>query len=56
VATNEEIARRYADASCRIDLDAMAALRHPEWQVLSAPDWRSAWVEGVAAAGSAPDR
>ena len=33
MATNEEIARRYADASCRIDLDAMAALRHPEWQV-----------------------
>jgi hypothetical protein len=32
VPTNEEIARRYAEASSRLDLDAMAVLRHPEWE------------------------
>ena len=30
--TNEDIARRYAEAAARFDLDAMAALRHPDWQ------------------------
>ena len=30
--TNEDIARRYAAAAARFDLDAMAALRHPDWQ------------------------
>ncbi len=30
--TNEDIARRYAEAASRLDLAAMAALRHPEWQ------------------------
>jgi hypothetical protein len=32
VPTNEEIARVYAEAASRLDLDAMAALRHPDWQ------------------------
>jgi hypothetical protein len=32
MATNEDIARRYAEASCRLDLEAMASLRHPDWQ------------------------
>ena len=32
--TNEDIARRYAEASCRRDVDAMLALRHPEWQAI----------------------
>lgn len=30
--TNEAIAREYAAAACRFDFDAMAALRHPDWQ------------------------
>jgi hypothetical protein len=32
VSTNEEIARRYAAAAARFDLDEMTALRHPAWQ------------------------
>ena len=32
MSTNEDVARRYAEAAARLDLDAMAALRHPEWQ------------------------
>jgi ketosteroid isomerase-like protein len=31
--TNEEVVRRYATSSADLDLEAMAALRHPEWQV-----------------------
>jgi hypothetical protein len=34
VATNEEIARRYAEAASRLDVDAMSAIRHPEWQAV----------------------
>jgi ketosteroid isomerase-like protein len=34
MATNEEIARRYAAAASQADLDGMAALRHPDWQVV----------------------
>ena len=30
--TNEEIARAYAEAASRLDLEAMAKLRHPDWQ------------------------
>ena len=30
--TNDDVARRYAEAAGKLDLDAMAALRHPEWQ------------------------
>ena len=30
--TNEQIAHAYAEASSRLDLDAMARLRHPQWQ------------------------
>ncbi|HEX5824786.1 MAG TPA: nuclear transport factor 2 family protein [Candidatus Limnocylindrales bacterium] len=30
--SNEDIARRYAEAASRFDLDSMAALRHPDWQ------------------------
>lgn len=30
--TNEDIARRYAEAASRFDLEVMATLRHPEWQ------------------------
>jgi hypothetical protein len=32
VPTNEEIARAYAAAASRLDIHAMAALRHPDWQ------------------------
>jgi len=32
VPTNEDIARTYAEAAARFDLEAMTALRHPEWQ------------------------
>ena len=32
--TNEEVVRRYATSSAEFDLEAMAALRHPEWQVV----------------------
>jgi SnoaL-like protein len=32
VPTNEDIARSYAEAAARFDLDAMIALRHPDWQ------------------------
>jgi hypothetical protein len=32
VSTNEEIARRYAAAAARFDLDEMTALRHPARQ------------------------
>src|SRR6185369_8625759 len=32
MTTNEDVARRYAEAAAKLDLDAMAALRHPEWQ------------------------
>ena len=32
--TNEEVVRRYATSSAELDLEAMAALRHPEWQVV----------------------
>jgi hypothetical protein len=32
VPTNEDIARRYAEAASRFDLDGMVALRHPDWQ------------------------
>ena len=31
--TNEEVVRRYAAASMAADVDAMGALRHPEWSV-----------------------
>ena len=31
--TNEAIAHAYAQAASRLDLEAMAALRHPDWQV-----------------------
>lgn len=30
--TNQEIARHYAEAASRFDLEAMSALRHPDWQ------------------------
>ena len=30
--TNADVARRYAEAASRFDLDAMAALRHPDWR------------------------
>ena len=33
MATNEAIAHAYAEAASRLDLEAMAALRHPDWQV-----------------------
>ena len=32
MATNEDVAHRYAAASCQLDFDALAALRHPDWQ------------------------
>jgi hypothetical protein len=32
VSSNEDVARRYAEASAALDLEKMAALRHPEWQ------------------------
>src|SRR4029079_13272555 len=32
--TNEEIFREYARASAEMDLEALAALRHPDWSVL----------------------
>ncbi len=31
--TDQEVVRRYAAGSAAADLDAMAALRHPEWSV-----------------------
>ena len=31
--TNEEVVRRYARASAENDVDALAALRHPDWMV-----------------------
>jgi len=34
VPTNADIAQAYAEASCQLDLDAMARLRHPEWRVI----------------------
>ena len=34
VPSNEDIARRYAEASCRRDVGAMLALRHPDWQAI----------------------
>ena len=30
--TNEEIAHAYAEAASRLDMEAMARLRHPQWQ------------------------
>ena len=33
--SNEELVRRYAAASARYDLDALASMRHPAWTV----DW-----------------
>jgi hypothetical protein len=32
--TNEEVARRYAEAAARDDLAGLEALRHPDWQVI----------------------
>jgi len=32
VPTNEEIAHAYAEAASRLDMEAMARLRHPQWQ------------------------
>jgi hypothetical protein len=32
--TNEEIVRRYAEASAANDFEALAQIRHPEWQAL----------------------
>ena len=32
--TNEQIVREYARASAEMDLEALAALRHPDWSVL----------------------
>jgi len=32
MATNEDVAHRYAAASCQLDFDALAAMRHPDWQ------------------------
>ena len=34
MATNEEIARRYSEAASSLDLEAMAALRHPDWRAI----------------------
>jgi hypothetical protein len=33
-ATNEDVVRRYAEASAACDRGALAALRHPDWQAL----------------------
>ena len=30
--TNQEIASAYAEAAARLDLEAMARMRHPDWQ------------------------
>jgi hypothetical protein len=32
--TNQELVARYATGAAALDLDAMAALRHPEWMVV----------------------
>lgn len=34
MSTNEQIARAYVEAVCTFDVDAMARLRHPDWQML----------------------
>jgi hypothetical protein len=32
VPTNQEISSAYAEAAARLDLEAMARMRHPDWQ------------------------
>ena len=33
-ATNEDVVRRYAEASAARDFDGLARIRHPDWQAL----------------------
>ena len=32
--SNEQVIAAYAEASARLDMDALAALRHPDWRVI----------------------